>query len=88
MTNGCHRSPLDQTAEIGVYRFGTLRWLTTLARWQVRNCYHPVPLSLDLGRPDAVRPGSFRSGPGYFFSEICLNYGLICEIVKFIEYSL
>jgi hypothetical protein len=31
-------------AEIGVYRFGLLRWLTSLARWQVRSRRLPALL--------------------------------------------
>jgi hypothetical protein len=61
------RSPLDRTAEIGAYRFGIPRQLTTLARWQVRNHRRATPLLLDLGQPEAVRPGSFRSSPKTFF---------------------
>jgi hypothetical protein len=65
------RSPLDRTAEIGAYRFGLLRWLTSLARWQVQSRHLPMLLCWIWARLVLDRPSPSRSGPRLIFFRNC-----------------
>jgi hypothetical protein len=65
------RSPLDQTAKIGAYRFGLPRWLTSLACWQVRSRRLPALLCWIWAGITLDQPSPSRSGPRLIFFRNC-----------------
>jgi hypothetical protein len=65
------RSPLDWMAEIGAYRFGLPRWLTSLAHWQVRSRRLPALLRWIWAELALDRPSPTRSGPRLIFFRNC-----------------
>jgi hypothetical protein len=74
MTDEGRRSQLDRTAEIGAYRFGALRRLTALARWQVRNVAAPRSLAPDLGWPSVERTEIAQIWPVFFLPGMLFKF--------------